>query len=417
MEYFTSIGFLVLGVILYSLIALNNRDFFHPSAVGAFIWFLTSSISLYPGFYDWSIQEYISVETTVSVAMAGVFFSVPAILLRVNFKEVLRARHSDARIEFGAIYYTFINFFSVLTLLAFFVRFEGQLGSPALFAIGQSIDIKNNVPDGIPILHYFDYITPIVALTLIYEWFFNDRVSRKRRIVIALYMSFVVISTVFYKVSRGEFLLICLGFVYLLYAKSVISGRRVFIKLFLWIFALLVVVVLLGVLRISEQSRVSGQFGEGVGIVFSQIYTYFSFNFQNLNALVVSETPHTYVWATWRFLLKFFYAGDFRQAFDIVDYELLFFNAKTFIYYFYHDLGIPGVILYSFLIGSFVELVYKVSVRDIRFVLVLAVIQKPIFFLFFGNYFFGEFIMVFGLLFTFAAVFTMRCRVRGNAFA
>jgi oligosaccharide repeat unit polymerase len=411
---FSYLALLLFGFFLFLFVSLRYNDFFNPLAVGTLIWFSASSISVYPGFHDSSVQDSISLQTIIVIFISGLFFCFPAIILKKNFIKNVRRNFQVRDVIFGVGYRSVVGLTSLLTILAFFIRFHDQLSGPALFSTSGGSDLKANVPDAIPVLHYFDYLTPVVALVLVYEWMFDRFISSRRKIVIFLYIIFVLISLIVYKVSRGELFVLFLGSLYLYYVKGVALGSRRLLSTFLLSSSLVFVIALIGLYRISNNSRVSTQFGADVWPFLSQVYTYLAFNFQNLNQLVVNENPYTYFWATWRFILRYFYFGDFKSDLNIVDYETIFFNAKTFVYYFYHDLGLLGVALYSFFIGCFVHFFYILAMRDPRFFIILASLQKPVFFLFFGNYFFGEFIMIFGLFFSLLVVVTIRRRVRLN---
>ncbi len=152
----------------------------------------------------------------------------------------------------------------------------------------------------------------------------------------------------------------------------------------------------IGAMRISETSRASTQFGDGMAnSLFSQIYTYVAMNFQNLNLLINSSFEPTYIWGGLKFILKPFFGTYYdSNSMGFTDYEVGFFNAKTFIYYFYNDLGLAGVILYSFIIGLLLQIIYNKTSSNIKYCLLQACFMKAIVFMLFGNYFFGEFVLI-----------------------
>ncbi|MNF82608.1 hypothetical protein D3C84_649170 [compost metagenome] len=225
-----------------------------------------------------------------------------------------------------------------------------------------------------------------------------------------LFIVFSLTTIIFYKISRGELLIIILGWLYLIYYKY----RFSLAKMLSVVVCIIIVFLLFTYLRLSTGGMVASYLGDGAASYISPIYTYVAINFENFNKLTLSEGfNYTYYLSSLKFIIYPFYPELYNSKYsDIKDFNTLFFNAKPFIYYFYHDLGLFGVALYSSLISSLVSLFYLVSKRDVRYSLMLSFMQKAIFFLFFGNYFFGEMVIFFPYVFGMLAIIAMHKRVR-----
>lgn len=378
----------MLAIVFYLLIYVKSKDALHPLAIGVFIWFLTASLSNVQQFYDDSLQDIISPLTNFCIFISGFSFSLPFLLS----KKLDKSQFKMQALYYTGFYKLLFNIVILVSLVAFLIRFNSIILTPPLL-FGSSADLKNTVPQAIPFLNYFDIATPYLALLCFFELRYSINFSKTRKKLLIFYIGYAVISALLYKVSRGEFLIFVLGFLYLLFIAKKISFNftRIFIVL-----SLVSLFLYVGALRISEGSRVSTQFGDGgLNIILSQIYTYVAMNFQNLNILVNSNLEPTYIWGSLKFFLKIFFNGLYeKNNIDLTDYTTSFFNAKTFIYYFYNDLGVAGIIIYPLIIGLILQLIYNKAAKDIKYYLLLACLMKAIIFMFFGNYFFGELVLL-----------------------
>lgn len=380
--------FIIIGFFIYLICYIKSRDILHPLGIGALLWFLTVSISSITSLYDPSLQVPISLETNIALFLAGISFSLPVLLS----KEIKKDRFRMQEFHFGIYYRLIYNFFVLLSICAFLIRFHGELLSPPLiFSTG--FDLKQSVPIAVPYINFADLATPFLAILSIWELKESKSCSIRRRVILLGYVLFCIVSLLVYKVSRGEFVIFMLGVLYIIVIPRSIIVRFRYLVI---VAAFAALFFYIGSLRISEESRVSTQFGSGgINILFSQLYTYIAMNFQNLNNLINSNFEPTYIWGGLKFLLKPFFSSAYEtNEIGLTDYTVLFFNAKTYIYYFYNDLGLAGVIFYSLIIGCGLQLVYNISVNNTKYFVLIACFMKPIIFMFFGNYFFGEFVIL-----------------------
>ncbi|KNC91476.1 O-antigen polymerase [Trabulsiella odontotermitis] len=383
-----SVIFLLLAFCFYVIIYAKSHDLLHPLGIGVLLWFLAASLSNVETLFDPYLQVTLSLNTNIAIFFGGFFFSIPFVFSKKIDKNIFIFQ----RYNFTNSYRYLFNFFALLSFIAFTVRFQNALLTPPLL-FGTTVDLKESVPDAVPIINFADVSIPFLALLCVFELKYSVKVPAIRKFVLVGYIIFCIITTLVYKVSRGEFLAFALGFIYLLLISKRISVRLrqlIIVCLFFSLF------FYMGTLRISGVSRVSTQFGEGAqSMVLSQIYTYIAMNFQNLNALITSNFEPTYIWGSLRFFLKPFFSDYYdKNTFGLTDYYTLFFNAKTFLYYFYNDLGLAGVIIYPLIIGVLIQSLYNKSVNNIKYFVLIACFMKAIVFLFFGNYFFGELVIM-----------------------
>lgn len=372
----------------YFLMAIRRQDYYDPNAIMLFFWLLASSLASYEGLYNTQLQQSLSLESHLSIFIVAVTLFLPIFLPNKNIKvNVVKIVEFNPSMHFR----WFFNLLMVLSIFAFFLRFKSIIFSPPILGV-ELTDLKHQVPDGIPFIHYFDLLTPFLAITAFFEIIFSRLLSKCRRIVLISYIFFAVVVAVAYKVSRGELLVIALGVLYLLHVRYKIS----FVKFFALIISILTLIVVFTSLRLSGTGLASNYLNGGLSI-FSPFYTYIALNFENYNKLTTDIfVQHSVYIASLKFMIYPFYPEIYSESSGyIVNHETLFFNAKPFIYYFYHDLGLFGVFFYSLLVSVSVYFVNSLTKGDIRYCLLVAFMQKALFFLFFGNYFFGELVMVF----------------------
>lgn len=378
--YFTFAAF------FYYLIYVKSNDVFHPLAIGISFWYLSAGVSNMGQFYTYS-QNNLSILTNFVIFLAGLFFIFPVFFSKKINKRKLQGK----KIEFSLNYKILFNLFLLLSILNFFLRFKSQLLSPVFFSVDDSLDIKSLVPPALPIMNLFDVSMSFFAILCFFEYKYSLFLSNSRKYILFGYIIFFILVTIFYKVSRGEFIAFALAVIYLNFLSKELNFN---FKKFISIFIFICTFFYIGLNRISEDSLVSNHFGTGFfSVIFSQIYTYVAMNFQNLNKLIISDVEPTYFWGALKFILSPFFKYEYdNNLLGLVNFETDFFNAKTYIYYFYHDLGLVGVLIYSLTIGILIQSIYNLSLSSFKFFALVACFMKPIFFMFFGNYFFGEMI-------------------------
>lgn len=381
--------YLILAITIYFLIYVKSKDKLHPLGIGVLLWFLACSLSSYDDFFDSNLQVDLSTETHICMLLAGFFYSIPFIFSKKKNKELFITQ----RIYFSSTYILVFNLLLCLTIIAFFIRFRTEISNPALFTKEAMGDLKSTIPDALPGLHYIELLTPYLAILAYLEMRLSLHIRRKRYILLVAYIFYSIITAILYKVSRGELLIFVLGYLYIFFScnlKQKKLNKIIILSFFIAIF------IFVGITRISDESRVSTQFGSGaLNAMFSQFYTYVAMNFQNLNSIVSSTIEPTYIWGSLKFFLKPFFSNEYdMNELGLLNDSVLFFNAKTFLYYFYNDLGIAGTILYPLIIGLILQAFYNAFCKDIKYLAMLASLLKPIIFMFFGNYFFGELVLL-----------------------
>lgn len=398
-----SFFFLFSSIIFYYMISIRTKDYLHPLGVGIFLWFFAAGIANVNSLYDVGIQKNISLKTNFVVFFSGIFFIFPFLF---SYK-LNKAVFNEKKIYFGLHYKFFLNLLIILSLLNFLLRFNSVLFSPPFFNIDSVVDVKSIVPPALPIINLFDVLTPFLAALCLFELYFSYNLNRSRRILLIGFVLFSAMLSIFYKVSRGELVIVILAFIYF---YSIPRNFKFSLKYFSIFSSLIFSFLYLGVSRISNESRVSTQFGDGFfNVVLSQLYTYIAMNFQNLNTLVNSNFAPTYFWGAGKFILYPFFKEDYENNLvGLTDFNTDFFNAKTYLYYFINDMGVFGAFLYSLIIGLIIQSVYNLSVRNIKFFVLIACLLKPIIFMFFGNYFFGDNILFLPYLFVFILILMMK---------
>lgn len=392
--------YLILAFILYSYSYYKSKDLWHPLGVASFFWFICVALSSYEPLYDPVLQSSWSFNMHFAVLISGLIFAFP-----LTFSKLKETTPRKGAIYFTLSYLMSVNFLMIASIAVFCLRFKTIIFTPPLLFSG-GVDAKDMVPEALVGFNYIELLIPFLAVFCIFELRFSSQCSRTRKVFLYGYIFFYITTSIFYKVTRGDLILFIFGFIYLYF----VSGGRITFKLFKYVALILVGIGFFTSKRLVEGSAVLSRFGEDIfSIFFSIIYTYVAYNFENLNKLISSDFSLTYFWGANKYFMHIFFRDEYMSGnTGLLNFETLFFNAKTYLYYFYHDLDMIGVILYPLLISSIVQIIYNLSVVRYRFIILVAVLQKAIVFLFFGNYFFGELVLLFPYIITLLLVFMLK---------
>ena len=227
-------------------------------------------------------------------------------------------------------------------------------------------------------------IYPYTIVFVMYDFLFAPDNSFAVKLIEIFYCIMCVLYTLLILASRGTLLLSVLGVVYMCHKKyhfklKAIAGILI---------AIILVMTAYMEMRVVKESAVF----TGVATnsrVFNSIYNYFALAFNNFDMLVADGSPFTGITYSFITFSKIF---GIYNASRLINHQTLFFNSKPFVYGFYHDLGILGVMIYPAMIYMFIGKLYVESKkRHPEFILLLAMFGKAMFVLAFGNYFFGSF--------------------------
>lgn len=384
----SSIALCTAALMTYLILAYRTLDWLAPSAMLCLFWFGAASLADVAALKDpllqrdWEFEAYVAVYLSgLSMFAAGLLQSRQRMVQPVHCEPSLMFRNATAALML-------LSIAAVATrLYVFGFSLEGLMERLMLEYSG--VDLKNELTDAIPGVHYFEIMTPFLSLCAMFELSASSRMSKFRRMALIVYVLYaVVIYSAVLSVSRGTLLVILTGGLYL-YTQS---GRLGFVQV-LSIGALIVAGMSgLSFLRMSSEMMSNSFLGDDLLMTFlSPIYTYVAFNFENFNSLVRADTDPTYVLYSLKFMLWPFFKSDYESgAIRLTDFDTLFFNARTFLYPFYHDLGLIGCVLYPGLISLFLTLLRNSIAKNPSRIILLMGLQKSIWFAFFGNYFFGE---------------------------
>lgn len=379
----SSFSLLCCALATYLFLAQRTRDWLAPSALLCLFWFSAASLADVAALKDPSLQRPWEIETYAAIYFCGFsMFAAGLLQGRQRMVQPIR-REPSAKFRHAT---TALMLLSVAAVAARLYVFGFSLERLILDFGGA--DLKVDM-DAIPGVFYFELMTPFLCLCAMFELSASQRMSRFRRKALTVYVLYtVVIYCAILSASRGMLLVILTGGLYL-YTQN---GRLRFVHLLA--IGTLIVAAMSGLsfLRMSSESVSNSFLGDDLLLTFlSPIYTYVAFNFENFNSLVRADLQLTYVFYALKFVFWPIFKFDYESgAIRLTDFDTLFFNARTFLYPFYHDLGLIGCVLYPGLLSLFLTLLQNSVGRRPGLVILLMGLQKPIWFTFFGNYFFGE---------------------------
>ena len=370
------------SVFLYLWLYKKSGDSMNPFGLSIFTFLFGASLSSLNMFNyrnDLSIEtHFIICVVTLEILFLGILFckkNHPKIDTEyyISFRFIRISRMVIALIVLGSL----VNWISLGATFADF--------SSNVFDVKNELEVLQESSGFITnVTNYFTYLLPITPLYVLYYLLFYKECSKKEK-----YLSIAFILTIMFfiwmtQASRGSLLLIFIGAIYIMNFKYSFSIRTLS-ALFMFVVLLL---AFLMTLRVNEQSiTFSGYYSN---IYLNHIYSYISSSYFVFDKLVAEGSPYTIFSATWVTIGKIFNPNS-SMGMVMKDIDGVF-NAKTFLYMFYHDLGILGVMLYPALIYSVLGYIYHMTMNSRPYyILLIAILGKAIVCVFFGNYFFGSF--------------------------
>lgn len=388
----SSLSLSLVALMTYCTLVYRTRDLLAPSALLCLFWFGAASLADLSMLKDPSLQRPWEFETYVAVYISGISMFAPGLL------QGRRRTTLPVHCEPSAIFRVVTATLMCLSIAAVAARLYvfGFSIEQLILEFG-GVDLKSELSEAIPGVHYFEIMTPFLSLCAIFELIASNRMSSFRRMALIAYVVYAVaLYSIIFTASRGTLLVIIAGSIYL-YVRN---GQLRLVHL-LFIGALIVMGMSgLSYLRMSSESLTNSILGDDLFLsLLSPIYTYVAFNFENFNSLVRAELDLTYVFYSLKFMFWPIFKSDYESGqIVLTNFDTLFFNARTFLYPFYHDLGLLGCIFYPGLISLFLTLLQNSITKKPARIMLLMGLQKSIWFTFFGNYFFGELVIFIPLL-------------------
>lgn len=398
---------LITGISMYVILYAMTRDKLNPQGIFLLLWYLPASLASAPFFYNLDLQEVWNTEMMLVVYLSGVAFFIPSILLAKRVRDV-----TQNKINFTNFYAIVFNSFMILSIIAFLFHFYKNGFTITMFS--GEFDLKNSKPEIIKGLNYFELLIPYLSIVAFFELNFSNSLTKIRKNILLIYIFFaLIIYSLLFNVSRGSLLVFFLALLYFYNRKYTFTWMKISTVLL----GLLIAIGSFSFIRLGESSMVLSSYGEGkVAMLFSSIYTYVAYNYENLYQLIRADIPMSGGWYSWKFLLKpYFYDAYESNSLNLQEFDTLFFNARTYLYPFYHDLHFFGILIYPFLLGILISLLVRLSNQQPIYLLLLMSLQKAIMFTSFGNYFFGELVIFFPYIIIILIIYSTKIIIKGKS--
>lgn len=368
---------------IYCFFYYNTRDAINPFGISLGLFLMAAGLSclnLNP------IQSELSFATHFIIALTAAEIFLVGVIFTSSLKNVRGRKSIEPEVtkNYEFLVYLLVG---VVFLVSLTVWFDADVQQ--IYAANEEFDdMKTVMDDAVEfsrITSYIIQIFPYTALFVLYDILFNSRITKVKALFGLCYIIWVIFFIWRVMVSRGTLLIIFLGGLCLVNKKYKLKLKGTFLALL----GLAIGMAGLMVLRMKLNSVAFS--GSTSNIYFNTIYNYVAITFQVLDKLIRHGSPYSGFSATWITLSKVFgaYNPDAQLLYTLGEYN---YNARTFLYPFYHDLGVFGIIVYPTLIFSVIGFLYRRAMTTKpHYILYLAILQKPIMVLFFGNYFFGSF--------------------------
>lgn len=388
-----SVILLILGIFFYIYFYKKTRNVMNPIGVLLAVWCLSaafSAIRLTSIFAEWEFVTFLVVVVTAfTIFLVGRIYIKKARLY--NVKVNANGKTTNKIIVNNKVFKYISRFIFIIALICFLIEWSMSNFNIAFFASGGDKKASVTAISGI---HYGSILLPYCAMYSFYELLFCKGPKIYNWFVI---LFVTVVYAFFILMSRGMLLNIILGCFYIFTVKNKISFKGLFIVLCI----VGIGFVLMADLRISSTSSSQSLDLTDNALLqfFAPAYIYVGTGFQNLQSLILSDNGLHFFNYTFKFLYDLF---GLRAQNTLISFEVAgYLNSTTFIYPFYHDLKIFGVIIFVALLTVVICKIYTLSTKNSIYLLLLAVLQKPIICCFFGNYFFIDNVDIWPILITF----------------
>lgn len=381
-----SVIYFLLSILFYSYFYKRTNDLLCPNGIFLGIWFISCGISCidYDDFMaPWCAEMYaVTIVSGFSYFIGVLISSKESVHFNIRKPTPLPQSYSVL------LYILFLICFSC------FLLEWNRSGRPTIFnAENSGYDLKSALGmEAISGIHYGTVYLPYISLAAYYGAINSIRKSQK--IPYWIIIGIIISTSLFTKMSRGDLIIIVFGMIFIYSRYYKISVKSIIIS------SILIGLILIGttLLRINTDSIV---FSVGGGNPYwNVIYGYVATCFANLNDFIIAS--HNWhisgdgtLSALWTIM------GLSNRTEIIITEQLGVFNACTYLYYFYHDFKLLGVIIFPLLLGMIITTIYIKSINsNSLWNLLISNLQKAIWTPFFGNYFFAYLIILFPYVMT-----------------
>lgn len=369
--------YLLIALLFYFIFFVITHDIVNPAGVFLLVWFLTCAFS---STYISDLQQRWSSVMHFCLVGSGVAFFLGALIFypRKRMQIIEKTPTTNTFRIISRVLFIF-------SFLCFFIEWWKNGFAVSLLAQDALTGDAKSVNQGVPFLHYGTLLLPMCTVLAFYELICD---GVKLYLIVAIF-----VGVVFYSfgigLSRGDIFMYVGSILFIISRYRRITFKSI-IKVSLILFGIGV-----GGMLIRVTNTDSAVYTTTDSPIVSIFYSYIALNFENLQQLIHADLD--YRLAGNASLRPLWTIVGQKEQFPVVEFTTLdVFNAKTYLYPFYHDYKLWGVLIFPFLIGLGIGFVYRVVTvsKNKYYIIVMALLQKSIFFAFFGNYFFGELVVM-----------------------
>ncbi|SMP56761.1 O-antigen polymerase [Anoxynatronum buryatiense] len=371
------------AIYLYMVFYWITKDVLNPPGIMISIWLFFAGVShLNLGSFqrDWIPETYWAIILSAfSMTIAGL------LLLKGRRARLvsLSSRRREMPLKNMMLTYKFNKLYYVWACVSLFsavwVIFEQGIDITYFFTVTLEGNKGQWQKSNIVFIEYFSFMLPHISIISFFQIIFGRCKNRLEKHFNIFIIGASLYFTLFVMVSRGTAIIQLLGYLYIANRKKRLSFGR--------LGRVLVAIIFLfgafSLLRWQDPTVGTIYSGRTDSLIFNSVYNYIVYCYQNLDTLIREGTPYTiykYVFASISQALGLSSSSELRYI------STGGFNAVPFIFGHYHDLGMIGVIIYPVIIVWMMSTLYNMSNRNEAYSIVLAMFQKGVFSVFFGDY-------------------------------
>lgn len=374
--------FITLSILIYIYFYKLSKDTLNPIGMMSFIWLFVASIChLNIGAYQnpWSLKTYIVVIITeiILVTVGTISLNRKNSILRFSENNDLKENEINLTNKFHIFFiiWTFLCYISMI-----YVTIENGFDWTYVF----TNDLTGNKGEWVKSNNYIISIiigtVPHCSILAYFEIKNKINQTRRQRYFCIIYIIISLFFMLFVMCSRGTAMIAILGMVFLSNRKKTFSLSKWFMIIGLCVFAYSIYALFRWSTIDTSLYVYSGNSSSPLvnSMVNNVVYQY-----QNLDTLIQRNYDMTYYRSVFEPILKILGLSDSRETFYI---SVAGNNANTFIFKYYQDLKMLGVIIYVAFDAWLMTMFYNKANKNEAYSLIVAFFQKGICSVFFGDY-------------------------------
>lgn len=352
---------LLIIILLTTVSFKKNTDLFSPAKVFSLIWAVVILLTefKFSGYQNnWTLFSWITLTIGLCSFLLGLYIAYYLYLGKplIPIKAIREITQITDKFDLRKL-----QIIIVLLFAAYIISYTIEVISFGTLPILSSNPDRARIDFGIFGFHLFVNLQPVIMFLCIEYLVLKTKRKKKYFLIASIFI--ITLITFFFLLQRYNFFLlfiVSIGFLY--YASKIINLKKILITT-------IVFISLLGVLQSIRLSRYAADFHYVISkmeysrdyAMFTGPYMYVVMNLENFAKGTEKLDEHSYGLITGDWIMALSGIKHWAYKYFDIDYRGLVYssyNTYPFIWDYYYDFGLAGVIFLSLLEGLIIGLIY-----------------------------------------------------------